>query len=81
VELKNPYWGSEDLALAEGALAAAGAASLAVRFHRQGRRDLTRDELYERARQAEIPGRSEMSKQQLSDALHLPASVRRSPGG
>jgi hypothetical protein len=31
--------------------------------------DLTRDELYERAQQAEIPGRSEMSKQQLVDAL------------
>jgi hypothetical protein len=31
--------------------------------------DLTRDELYERAQQADIPGRSEMSKQQLVDAL------------
>jgi hypothetical protein len=31
--------------------------------------DLTRDELYERAQQAGIPGRSEMSKQQLVDAL------------
>ena len=31
--------------------------------------DLTREELYARAQEAEIPGRSEMSKQQLVDAL------------
>jgi hypothetical protein len=31
--------------------------------------DLTREELYARAQEADIPGRSEMSKQQLVDAL------------
>jgi hypothetical protein len=31
--------------------------------------DLTRDELYERAQEAEIPGRSEMSKDELVEAL------------
>ena len=31
--------------------------------------DLTREELYARAQEAEIPGRSEMSKQELVDAL------------
>ena len=31
--------------------------------------DLTREELYARAQDADIPGRSEMSKQQLVDAL------------
>jgi hypothetical protein len=31
--------------------------------------DLTRDELYARAREAEIPGRSEMSKDELVEAL------------
>lgn len=36
VELNNPYWGSEDLALAQGALAAVGAAGLALRFHLLG---------------------------------------------
>jgi len=30
---------------------------------------LTRDELYERAQEAEIPGRSEMSKDELVEAL------------
>ncbi len=33
--------------------------------------DLTREELYERAQEADIPGRSEMSKQQLVDALRV----------
>jgi DNA end-binding protein Ku len=31
--------------------------------------DLSRDELYERAQDAEIPGRSSMSKKELIDAL------------
>jgi hypothetical protein len=31
--------------------------------------DLTRDELYARAQEAEIPGRSEMSKDELVEAL------------
>lgn len=31
--------------------------------------DLTRDELYERAKAADIPGRSAMTKQELADAL------------
>jgi len=41
----------------------------------QGRKELTdiasREELYERAQAADIPGRSEMSKQQLVDALRV----------
>jgi hemerythrin superfamily protein len=32
--------------------------------------DATRDELYELAKQADIPGRSSMTKQELADALH-----------
>lgn len=36
VELDNPYWGSELLALAHGSLAALGAGALALRFHRRG---------------------------------------------
>jgi hypothetical protein len=36
LELDNPYWGSQLLALAEGSLAAAGSAVLALRFHRRG---------------------------------------------
>jgi len=40
------------------------------RFGRPGRlEDLTRDELYARAQEAEIPGRSEMSKDELVEAL------------
>jgi hypothetical protein len=30
---------------------------------------LTRDELYERAKEADVPGRSSMTKEQLADAL------------
>ena len=33
----------------------------------------TRDELYERAKQAQIPGRSSMTKQELADALEATA--------
>ena len=36
LELDNPYWGSEVLALTQGSLAALGAAVLALRFHRRG---------------------------------------------
>ena len=41
----------------------------------EGRRESSRkgptyDELYERAKKADIPGRSKMSKQQLANALH-----------
>jgi len=36
VELDNPYWGSQLLALAQGSLAALGAAALALRFHQRG---------------------------------------------
>jgi hypothetical protein len=40
------------------------------RFSRPGSlEDLTRDELYARAQEAEIPGRSEMSKDELVEAL------------
>ena len=31
--------------------------------------DLTKEELYERAKEADIPGRSNMSKQELAQAL------------
>ena len=31
--------------------------------------DLTRDELYERAREIDLPGRSEMTKEELVEAL------------
>jgi hemerythrin superfamily protein len=37
---------------------------------RQPAADATRDELYELAKQADIPGRSSMTKQELADALH-----------
>jgi hypothetical protein len=33
--------------------------------------DMTKEKLYERAQEAEIPGRSEMSKEELIDALRL----------
>ena len=33
--------------------------------------DLTRDELYERAKEADISGRSDMTKEQLADALGI----------
>jgi hypothetical protein len=36
--------------------------------------DLTKDELYARAQEAEIPGRSEMSKEQLIEALRARSS-------
>ena len=36
VELDNPYWGSQVLALAQGSAAALGAAALGVRFYRRG---------------------------------------------
>ena len=36
----------------------------------RARKGPTYDELYERARKADIPGRSKMSKQQLANALH-----------
>jgi hypothetical protein len=40
------------------------------RFGRPGSlEELTRDELYARAQEAEIPGRSEMSKDELVEAL------------
>ena len=42
VELDNPYWGSEVLALVQGSLAALGAAVLALRFHRRGSTMLVR---------------------------------------
>jgi hypothetical protein len=33
--------------------------------------DLTKEQLYARAQEAEIPGRSEMSKEELIDALRV----------
>jgi hypothetical protein len=36
VDLNNPYWGKQWVALAEGTLGAAGAAALGVRFYRIG---------------------------------------------
>ncbi|MGN9911514.1 hemerythrin domain-containing protein [Phytohabitans sp. LJ34] len=35
----------------------------------EGSEDLTRDELYERAKAADVPGRSSMTKQELADAV------------
>jgi hypothetical protein len=62
-------------ALLAGAASAAGAVS-AVRKRSsrpigqpRGLEDMTKDELYARAQAAEIPGRSEMSKEQLVAAL------------
>jgi hypothetical protein len=62
-------------ALLAGVASAAGAVPvLRKRLSRPGRgprnlEDLTKDELYQRAQAAEIPGRSEMSKEQLVAAL------------
>jgi DNA end-binding protein Ku len=40
---------------------------------RDGLSDLSREELYERAKDAEIPGRSQMSKEELVEALRQAA--------
>ena len=59
--------------LAGGLLALAAMPQLRQRVaalvSRRSLDDLTRDELYARAQEADIPGRSEMTKQQLADAL------------
>ena len=63
------------LALGSGGVEAAGRAAEAARGAADvlvgGERleEMTKEELYERARQAEIPGRSEMSKEELIAAL------------
>jgi hypothetical protein len=36
IELDNPYWGSERLVAAQGAIATAGAIALGARFHHRG---------------------------------------------
>ena len=59
--------------LIAGSLAAVGAA-LGTRLLRRFRRSdeltsLTKEELYEKAREAEVAGRSEMTKDELIDAL------------
>jgi DNA end-binding protein Ku len=41
----------------------------AGRGNGDGLAELSRDELYERAKRADVPGRSEMTKEQLIDAL------------
>ena len=51
------------------ALRAATARRLLPRPKAAGLESLTKEELYERAKAADIPGRSEMSKEQLIDAL------------
>ena len=67
-----------------GAAVAAAAGTVAAYFRRPlqqlvgsirerspfGLRNLTKDELYRKAQEADIPGRSEMSKDELLRALH-----------
>jgi len=59
------------IGLAASALAAIGVARFAPRLlHRGGElSELTKEELYEKAQEADIPGRSEMTKEQLVEAL------------
>lgn len=63
------------IALGIGAVSAV-AVSAAVTWRRRQQpqlEDLTKDELYERARAADIPGRSEMNKDELIRALRSAA--------
>ena len=64
-------------ALAAGAaLGVAGGAAvtrLRSRSGGDGLEDMTKDELYERAKKADIPGRSEMNKDELVRALRAAA--------
>lgn len=57
--------------ITDEAVGAGGAVAQLARGARAGRGDvaeLTREELYEQAREAEIPGRSQMSKEELAKA-------------
>lgn len=58
--------------ISDEAIGAGGAAAQLAAGERAGREDvskLSRDELYERAKAAEIPGRSQMSKDELAKAV------------
>ena len=57
--------------LAVSVLAAVGVARFAPRLLRRGAGlgELRKDELYRKAREADIPGRSDMTKDQLIEAL------------
>jgi hemerythrin superfamily protein len=58
--------------ISDEAVGAGGAAARMAAAERAGRGDLaemTRDELYEQAKEADIPGRSQMSKEQLARAV------------
>ena len=59
------------IGLAVSALAAAGVARFAPGLLRRGGElgELTKEELYKKAQEADIPGRSEMNKDQLIEAL------------
>jgi hemerythrin superfamily protein len=66
-------FGVDDKAIGGGAaVGSGGAAAQMARGERAGRADvadLTRDELYERAKEADIPGRSGMTKDELAKAV------------
>jgi Rho termination factor-like protein len=71
---RRPHLRREHAVWAGAVAAAGGALAAALRFFRRSKRtsaleDLTKDELYERAREADIEGRSEMTKEELIDAL------------
>ena len=59
------------IGLAASALAAVGVARFAPWLLRRGGElaQLTKEELYKKAQEADIPGRSEMTKDQLIEAL------------
>ena len=73
---QGPSWGRTVALLVFGVGLGFALAHFAPRFRAGAAdgpelRDLTRDELYERAQAAGIPGRSGMSKDQLIDALEI----------
>jgi hemerythrin-like domain-containing protein len=58
--------------ISDQAVGAGGAAAQVASAEAAGRSDvadMTRDELYEKAKEADIPGRSQMTKEQLAEAL------------
>jgi hemerythrin superfamily protein len=58
--------------VSDGAVGAGGAVLQLARGERAGRDDvagLTRDELYEKAKESDVPGRSQMSKDELAEAV------------
>lgn len=58
--------------ISDKAVGSGGAAAQLAAGKRAGRQDIsgmTREELYEKAKQADVPGRSQMSKEELAKAL------------